>query len=240
MKLEITFQTEPEVDVYSEPNMTTEAALNSVLVGVSYLKDLRTKKVIQEDKSIKYERYLHNITDDDWQKLQIIHLNESLIIDHSKNKEGFTDKIKYFHVSMDQLNTTDKVLYYGPGVFQILYYYFEDTTTILSEAISISLKNQNIDIPKIGNDWLIGDQKIAGSAVVGNYKYKAEFVIFTFDYDEEQFKNLPDQFLKRSYVPGNEEKTESGISGVLQHYPDFDVNLFVTDLIQILQNNKEV
>lgn len=129
----------------------------------------------------------------------------------------------------------NKILCFTPDVILIRSFSNIYERKIFEKIYSL-LKKMGVQVEAYGNDFEINGKKISGSISESFLDYHSyEELMLTFYCDDKYFKNLGEPYYSRSYIDKNNDNTGiSGITGILNEYPDFDVNLFLTELIKMV------
>jgi hypothetical protein len=252
MKISATFQTEPNLNIYNDCNfdiITGDQILNvSAHEYYKYLKNDPTKKVVPEPKfSVDAYTKLHQclagkeFSSEEWQELLMYRFYDNFI-------SCFTDeelpdcKLPITRIKGNQtLNffkqRKNKMLVFSTGVMVFQYLYSQGDITLVN-AMYNALQRNGVDIVINKNDFELKGKKIAGfldGDVFGNKMYSEG--ILTFNYDDKIFKNLPAKYYSRTYQ-GNKKEGEQSITGILNEYPNADINKILTDFLNIIKYRK--
>lgn len=219
-----------DIDKYNEMTILEEVTI--VAKSLEKLWSVKTKEV-----DLKVVDYLPDITDEDWHTLYIFRPYEPLVIDRTdgRYKKDVASDILYIDKTQEKVKTTNKMVVLSDGVLMMIYATFAGRE-ILFDAIKAALSSQKVVFTCNANDIYINGKKFCGKASpnIGN-KYRMNYYMITFNYNDALFKKaLPEVLYSREYADGSKEP---GITGIKQHYPDFDVNVFVQAVIDGVTND---
>jgi len=247
LKLNCTFQTHP-VDIDKE--QFTDVISGSTYTRLkpsdfkSFVKKtgdvesnyIHTKSNEEMDKKLEKVITGEDVPDKEWRELHIVRMPFAMLTNHSDKKiNSDIPEVPLKHIkSIEKFNRLkNKVFCFTPGVILFKQLFCAGDHSVAISIYNV-LKNSGIEFEHSGNDFEINGRKFFGCIehMVTHRKIYGEYML-TFDYDDEIFKNLPYEYYTRSYKD-NKVKCNPGITGLLNEYPNLNMNTFLDELLALM------
>lgn len=176
-----------------------------------------------------------NYTTEEWRRLHIMRFPFNAIINETgkeiKANIPVVPPTSKVHVAYTEADGRGKAFCYTNGVLGIRQMWSYGEQNLLS-AVRQWLIDNGYKNESDSYDCELNGRKFLGTLNVNiRDQYIVSETIFTFDYDDEIFRNLPIEHYSRTYQPGR-IAGEPGITGLRNEIPGIDVNAWLTEILR--------